>query len=560
MDASFRIFCIASAVAGAGTAGAAMAQVSGPVPGQVSQLPSAPIPPTSVPDLRVTTPEVASDQGPKGVPFSLHALHVSGQTRFSEADLVAAAGFTPDRMLTLSDLRQMAARITRFYNVRGYIVGQAYVPAQKITDGAVTIAVIEGHYGAITLKNDSHLRDGTAADTIRGLKRGDLVAAAPLERRLLLLSDLPGVRVRSTLSPGADVGTSDLLVDVTPGHRITGDVEASNAGNPYTGLYQGGGTINLNEPLGIGDVLSLRVLTSGGGLQYGRVSYQAQAGNLTLGAAYAYFHYRLGKQFDVLDANGSEHIGSFYAAYPLVRTYDNNLQLRGQFDYRALRDNVDAFATVSQRRAEVVSIGLTGDHHDRFGGGGWDSYSLYVSGGNLDIRTPLVRATDAATARTNGHFGKLRFSADRLQTVAGPLSFYGGVRGQVAFNNLDVTEKMELGGAYGVRAYPEGEVYGDEGYIATAEARVMLDPIKGLPGRLQVAGFYDYGQVWLNHTPWVGGDNRFTRQGVGASLTWLRNGSFLARASYAFQLGDRATSYAPNATGQFRFEVIKFFG
>ncbi|TPG54899.1 ShlB/FhaC/HecB family hemolysin secretion/activation protein [Sphingomonas glacialis] len=560
MDAHLRILFFVSAVAGSFGGNGAAAQTSGPVPAQLSQLPSAPVPPASVPDLRITTPDVAAEQGPTGIPFSLHALHVSGQTRFTEGELVAATGFVPDRMLTLPDLRNMALRITRFYNAHGYIVAQAYVHAQKILDGAVTIAVIEGHYGAITLQNGSHLRDGTAKAVLRGLDHGDLVAAAPLERRLLLLSDLPGVRVRSTLSPGADVGTSDLLVDVTPGHRITGDVEVSNAGNPYTGLYQGGGTINLNEPLGIGDVLSLRVLTSGGGLQYGRVSYQAQAGNLTLGAAYAYFHYRLGEQFDVLDATGSQQIGSLYAAYPLVRSYDNNLQLRGQFDYRAMRDNIDAFASVSRRRAEVLSIGLTGDHHDRFGGGGWDSYSLYLSGGNLDIRTPLIRVNDAATARTNGHFGKLRFSADRLRTVTGPLSLYAGVRGQIAFNNLDVTEKMELGGANGVRAYPEGEVYGDEGYIATAEARVMLDPIKGLPGRLQVAGFYDYGQIWLNHTPWLGGDNRFTRHGVGASLTWLRNDSFLARASYAFQLGAQATSYRPNSTGQFRFEVIKFFG
>ena len=34
---------------------------------------------------------------------------------------------------------------------------------------------------------------------------------------------------------------------------------------------------------------------------------------------------------------------------------------------------------------------------------------------------------------------------------------------------------MELGGAYGVRAYPEGEAFGDTGYIATTEARLMLD-------------------------------------------------------------------------------------
>ena len=269
----------------------------------------------------------------------------------------------------------------------------------------------------------------------------------------------------------------------------------------------------------VGDVASLRVLTSREGMQYGRASYQAQAGNLTLGAAYAYFHYRLGKQFDVLNAHGSEHIASLYASYPLVRTYDNNLQARIEVDYRVLQDNVDAFFTTSRRWAEVVTVGLAGDHHDGIGGGGWDSYSLYVSGGNLDIRSPDVRAADAVTARTQDHYGKLRYSADRLQTVFGPFALYGLIRGQVAFHNLDITEKMELGGAYGVRAYPEGEGYGDEGYIAIAEGRWLLPPMAGLPGRLQAAGFYDYGWVRLNRDPWLAGRNSLKRSGAGASLT-----------------------------------------
>lgn len=552
-------YCLVMMVALSSIGSNAVGQIAGMVPGQISQLPPVPVAATAIPDIRIGQSDVATDREPAGPSVLVHSLRITGHTRFAESELIAVAGFTPDRSLSLSDLRHMARLITRYYNSRGYIVAQAYVPAQQISDGVVTISVIEGSYGAIRLDNTSHLHSGVAQGELNGLDSGDSVEAAPLERRLLLLSDLPGVQVGATLSPGAAVGTSDLLVNVTPGHRISGDVEASNAGSPYTGLYEGGGTINYNEPLGIGDVASLRVLTSGKGMQYGRASYQAQAGNLTLGAAYAYFHYRLGKQFDVLNANGSEHIASLYASYPLIRSYDNNLQARIEADYRVLQDNIDVFATTSDRRAEVVTVGLTGDHHDGIGGGGWDGYSLYFSGGNLDIRTPYVRSADALAAQTEGHYGKLRYSADRLQAVAGPFSLYGLIRGQVAFHNLDISEKMELGGAYAVRAYPEGEVYGDEGYIATAEGRLLLPPMTGLPGRLQLAGFYDYGRVWLNHRPWAAGANSLTRSGAGASLTWAQNSDFLARASYAFQLGPRATSYDPGSTGQFRFEFIKFF-
>ena len=559
MKSRTRHLVLASTVLALTASSGAYGQVAGIVPGQLSQLPPTPVAPPIISDIRIERPDQAVDGGPQGPTVPVHALHITGATRFTEQDLIAAAGFVPDRALGLGDLRQLAVRITRFYNSHGYIVAQAYVPAQQISEGAVTIAVVEGRYGAIKLANTAHLQNATANGVLHGLNNGDLVVAAPLQRRLLLLSDLPGVRVGSTLSPGTAVGTSDLLVDIRPGHAISGNVEADNAGSPYTGLYQAGGSINFNEPLGIGDVASFRVLTSGRGMQYARVAYQAQAGNLTLGAAYGYFHYRLGKQFSVLDAHGAENIASIYASYPLIRSYDDNLQARVELDHRSLSDEIDAFGSTSNRRADVAIVGLTGDHHDRLGGGGWDVYSLYASAGHLDIRTPSVRADDAKTALTQGQYGKLHYSLDRLQSVAGPLSLYGLIRGQVAFHNLDITEKMELGGAYAVRAYPEGEGYGDEGYVATAEARLLLPPLGGVPGRLQLAGFYDYGRVRLEHDPWLAGPNSLTRSGAGVSLTWFDSGNFLARASYAFQLGPRATSYAPANTGIFRFEIVKFF-
>lgn len=111
----------------------------------------------------------------------------------------------------------MAAKIADHYRRNGFFVAQAYLPAQDIKDGAVTIAVLEGRYGRINLRNQTNLSDSRANGLLEGLNSGDPIAIAPLESRLLQLSDVPGVAVRSTLSPGASLGTSDLLVDVTPG-------------------------------------------------------------------------------------------------------------------------------------------------------------------------------------------------------------------------------------------------------------------------------------------------------------------------------------------------------
>jgi hemolysin activation/secretion protein len=170
---------------------------------------------------------------------------------------------------------------------------------------------------------------------------------------------------------------------------VDGSVEADNGGNPYTGVYRLGATVNFNEPLGIGDVLSARILGSTtGGLFYGRLSYQAQVEDATVGVAYTAFQYRLGRQFAVLNARGSEQIVSLYGSYPLIRSYDNNLYALLGFDYRSFHDTIGATSTIADKQAWVMMPGISGDCHDMFGGGGWTSYSLIASFGSLDIQSP----------------------------------------------------------------------------------------------------------------------------------------------------------------------------
>ncbi|MDB5365153.1 MAG: peptide transporter [Rhodospirillales bacterium] len=529
--------------------------------GAIQQVPQAAVPERPIPVLPTPPRPAPAQPVAPGVRFVVNQLRVTGETRFSEAELIAATDFKPGVQLDLSELRTLVAQITRLYNENGYFVAQAYLPPQDIKDGVVTIAVIEGRYGKIGVANQTNISDRVIEDILAGLNSGDPVITAPLERRLLILSDVPGAVVKSTLAPGSAVGTSDLMVAVTPGPRITGSLEADNSGNYYTGAYRLGGSVNLNEPFGFGDVLSARVLASTtGGLHYGRVSYQAQIEDATVGVAYTAFDYKLGKQFASLDASGSEQIASLYASYPLIRSYNNNLYGLFDFEARTFKDKIGATSSVVDKQAYVLIAGVSGDFHDNFGGGGWNAYSLAATLGNLDIQSSFARAADAATARTNGAYTKLSYSLSRLQHVAGPLSLFAAVRGQVAGSNLDISEKMELGGAYGVRAYPEGEAYGDQGYLATLEARLLLPKWPAnLPGEFQLIGFVDTGSVRLNKSPWFAGRNEATRSGVGAGLTWADPNNFVATVAYAHPLGDARATAAPDHSGRIWVRLVKYF-
>ena len=178
----------------------------------------------------------------------------------------------------------MAAKIADHYRRNGYFVAQAYLPAQDIKDGAVTIAVIEGRYGKVSLRNQTNLSDGLANGLLGGIEQrrhgrhraaGEPPAAAVGPSRRERQID-PGARRR-----GRHIRPARRRR--RPGQRVTGSIDADNAGNRYTGEYRVGATVNLNNPPGRGDVASLRVLTSGPGLNYARASYQMQFGKATAG-------------------------------------------------------------------------------------------------------------------------------------------------------------------------------------------------------------------------------------------------------------------------------------
>ena len=114
----------------------------------------------------------------------------------------------------------------------------------------------------------------------------------------------------------------------------------------------------------------------------------------------------------------------------------------------------------------------------------------------------------------------------------------------MAFNNLDSSEKISLGGPNGVRAFPSGEANGDSGYTVTGELRYDLPPL--LPKlTLQLCGFYDYGSVTLHNKTWDGWQgtnpalpNDYSLSGAGIGILLRQTDLFAIKASWAWKLSD----------------------
>lgn len=534
------------------------------IPGAGSQLRQLPAPvgqEAAAPQVRIEEGTSAVAQDTASMRVLVNELTFTGARLYPAAELLAVAGFAPGSELTLPELQAMAARITAHYRNNGYPVARAYLPAQEITNNAVTIVVSEGNFGKATLNNRSNLSDELLYGLLDGLDSGDALAIEPVESRLLLLSDIPGVKVTSTLIPGTLPGSTDLVVDVEPGRRLSGHVDVDNAGNPYTGAVRLGAVFNLNNPLGRGDVASLRLLTSGSGLSYGRASYQSMFGRATVGVAYSRLEYQLGKQFEALGANGTAEVASIFGSVPLIRSRATNLYAGLSYEDRTFVDRIDLFPSDSRKaQANVASLFLHGNHQDNLGGGGLSTFFVSLTAGSLDIRTPAARAADAATARTDGRYDKLWLHATRTQRITDVLSLHAAFTGQIASENLDPSEKMILGGMDGIRAYPQGEGFGDQGYLLNLEARLLLQGASDrIPGQLYLLGFIDSGHVAINKNPWFPGPNGRSLSGAGAGIAWNDPGNFAVRMYYAGKLGNEDAISAPDTSGRFWIQAIKYF-
>lgn len=464
--------------------------------------------------------------------------------------LVGATLFSPERLSaeiveinsgshSFGDLQLAAQRVTSIYRESGYPMARAYLPPQKMEDGVITIAVLEGRLSEIQLQNTSTLSDERIRAYFSQLPVGAALHKPTMDRALLLLGDVPGVgSVESRLAAGVNTGETILVVDVKPASSWSGKLEADNFGSRYSGAYRAGASIEGRGVLGYGDKFSANFLLSDEKMLYGRAHIQLPIGGhgLTGGVGINHSQYFLGDIYKTLDAVGQSDTLEATMQYPLRRSTSSNIHFQAAVEQKKLRDEVRVTNTQTDKRATQASVSLLSDWRDTFGSLRAGSYaSLTLASGRLGIDSADVEAIDRVAAKTAGNFNKVSFSFNRQQGLTSKLSLAFGLRGQWANKNLDSSEKFSLGGANGVRAYPVGEASGDRGWLGNVDLQYQVLPW------LNASVFYDAGKVQVNSLPFLttANDKQLSGYGIGLSgnidafdwrFSWARRGGVAATA------------------------------
>lgn len=466
-----------------------------------------------------------------------------------EKCLAGAAG----QEMSLHRLNQLADKLTQYLRQRGYLVAFAYIPAQTLRDGSVEIALVPGKYEKIDISSTADIAPERLKAMLPAARSGKIIRRQELERNLLLINDLNGIAVQASLRPGQMPGTADLTLHAASTAGASGVVYMDNWGNRYSGQIRSGVQYSLNNPGRLGDRLDIGgLLTEDKRMGDYNLSYSLPLGyhglRLTLG--HSRVHYTLGDEFAALDANGEAVTDNLTLAYPLVRRRNVNLTGAIGYDHKKLSDDTNSSAA-SPRTSRLGNAALNGSFSDSWLGGGNNSFSLMRYWGNLS-------GGDSSMAAAS-QFNKTVFTFERQQYVARNLTFAFSFIGQLADGNLDSSEKLYLGGADGVRAYPQGEAAGDQGYRLSGEFRWRLPGLSKQSSSVCLTSFYDYGSVILDKHPSAAGDNRRSLAGAGLGMLWTRDNDFMLRLAYAWKTGQEKAQSDHDKNGRFWIQGVKYF-
>ncbi|MGH8316620.1 MAG: ShlB/FhaC/HecB family hemolysin secretion/activation protein [Steroidobacteraceae bacterium] len=535
---------------------AAFAQAQPPSGGQLQQQLTLPPSPanTSKPSLMIQQP--AETRSANTMPILVRVIEITGNTLLSTAQLHALVASAEGHRLTLGQLQALAWRITAFYHRHGYPLARAYVPAQRIENGKVTLAVLEARYGAVRLDNHSTTSDRPLRETLAPLAGGAPVREDTLDRVLLLMSDIPGVVVDSTLRPGIATGTSDLDVDVASAPRYTGLVAIDDYGNRYTGRTRGTGRFDVNGLLGEGDRLTVNVLTSGSGLSYGQLDYRflLDGAGTVLGASTSDLYYQLSGKLAPLEAHGTAQVDSLYLSQPLIRAVAGNLYLQLQYDHKDLLDRLDAADIHDYRSTNDVTLTLAGDRRDAHG---ITNFNASATLNHVTFDDTAARLADSLGADTQGVSEHYDFTVARLQQLDEYDGIYLAATGQLASRNLDPSDQFYLGGPSNARGYDVGALTGAEGYLLSAEWRRSLP----LPWRGQwlASLFVDRGHLEVYQDPVTPGPNSATLSDVGAGLNWDGPSQWQLSLQVATPIGPSSPLLGPTSGARVWTQIQKGF-
>ncbi len=408
--------------------------------------------------------------------FRIHTVEFDGNTTIKDKELDELALDYLDKEITINELKNLSRQITALYKNKGYLTSFAYIAPQNISDGIVTIKVMEGKVGTVNILGNKWSRDSYLNNKIlKGNKVNEnkIFNVNNLKNSMRTVNEITYLKGRATLTPGESPETTDIELNLEEKLPLRAGFSYDNMGPELVGEHRVNFLIGVDNVTGFGDTLYAVNTLADGTVGIG-AGYKLPIGSkgTEVGFDYSYSDVMLGGAYKLNKVEGSSSNYRLYLLQKLYKSANWDITADLAFDLRASKATVVNNLILDKYNSRVLRAGINLVKDD--------SYGRWIGRLENSLGLPILGGSGTNVLSQSGHgvptskFYKISAEATRANAL--PLGMIGIFRlaGQFSTDNLLPSEKLLYGGMNTVRGFQESWLIGDLGYNASVEVRTPI--------------------------------------------------------------------------------------
>ena len=429
---------------------------------------------------------LTAPEGAEEIEVTLADISVDGQYPELEQVSDALKQERIGRQVTVADVYGFAADLQQAYFEAGYPLARVVVPPQQLDQqGVVRILVVDGFVSRADVSQLPERVRSQVNALLSPLVGARRPTRAKIERAVLLAGDVAGLKLRSALTPGDEVGATVLVLSGEH-DSVAAAISVDNRVGEELGRWQTTASVVLNSYFGHGEQLYAvaavpadeDAFRSDSRRNYLGFGVQTPIGTdgASVGASldYSTTHPR----GDV----AQQKLESEYArvgvnlSYPFVRSRTLNVRGRAAFD---LISDVESTrftgerVTLSADRTRVARLSVEAENE--FAGGARAaasatlSHGLDVFGARQQSDASALKPISRSGAQSN--FSTLEIGLNAVVPFGEDWQAAASARAQVSFNEPVVRSEQfsPSGASTGISGPPPGAMTGDAGSVGRVE-------------------------------------------------------------------------------------------
>lgn len=492
----------------------------------------------------VTSAEEAKEVGEVGGVVADDELPLLSTPAFREEVALNHLG----KPVTLASINALNREVVAFFKKKGRPVVDVIVPEQDITNGTLRLIVLQARLGEVTVQGNRYFSSEMLTAKL-SLAEGDILDSEQVLEDLNWLNQNPFRRVGLVYKRGAEVGETDIVVQVEDRRPVRFYAGYEDSGTDATGNNRWIAGVNWGNAFGLDHQMNYQ-FTMADDLN----DFYAHSGSyviplswrhtLTFYAAYANSSAEV--VAGLLNADGESYSTGFRYAIPLRSTGHLTHEAFFGYDYK-FSQNALIFGGITQPadKTEVsqFNAGYAASLRDALGGTSLTTTVFYSPGKMTPRNTDSDFNSVSADSSADYYYG--RATLERLTRMPADFSLVASVTGQVSSSNLLVSEQLGAGGYATVRGYDERVANAEQGLLSRVELRTPALSLREMfnitipSDQLQFLGFWDYASLYRQDTP-TGLPASYTLSSVGVGVRYSIATNLSVRFDYGWQLKDDA--------------------